>query len=106
MLWDAHNVALLSSKLQCTEHLQVCLCVHTFFDVRIWKYFMTGTAPFLYLCLLATHRCRLGAILVEITSWNPPAPILTFTSSYVSPSTVLYHARLLVVPDLYKYFVK
>jgi hypothetical protein len=49
------------SNFQCTEHLQVCPSVHTFFDVRIWKCFMTGTVPFLYLRLLATHRCQWGS---------------------------------------------
>ena len=67
---------------------------------------MTGTAPFLYLCLLATHRCQMGVILVEIH----PGILLhsfffTFTSPYIWPSKILQHAQLLVLPDLYNYSV-
>lgn len=85
------------SNFQCTEHLQVCLCVHTFFDARIWKCFMTRTAPFLYLCFLATNRCQMGVILVEIH----PGILLhrfffTFTSPYIWPSKILQQAQLLV----------
>ena len=53
-------------NFQCKEYLLAYLSVHSFFDVRIWYRFMAGRAPFLYLWLLANHRCQMEVILLEI----------------------------------------
>lgn len=101
MFWDTHNVALVASKFDARNATSLFMRSHLLWRTHLEMFYDRDSA-FLVSIPFSNSQTPNGGNLVQITSWNSPAPTLfTFTSSYVSPSAVLSGARLLVLPDLY-----